>query len=98
LTEKEYNKQLWIYAILVTVACVASGITGLAWGYEMNSVLRIIIAIAGFCIFLFATVKFGIALRLKPAQFMIAFGLILFFYVASVIYITTRKPPPPAAG
>ena len=90
---KGYNKELWIYAILVIVSCVASGITGLSWGWEINSTLQWIISLAGLLLFLFATIRLALFLQLKPHQWIVAILLIVFFYVGSVIYMTTRTPP-----
>ena len=90
---KDYKKELWIYAILVIIACVASGITGLSWGWEINSTIQWIISLAGLLLFLFATIRFALFLQLKPQQWVVAILLIVFIYVGSIIYMTTRTPP-----
>jgi hypothetical protein len=89
----DYKKQLWIYSILVIIACVASGITGLDWGLEINSTVQWAISAAGLVLFLFTTVKFALFLQLKPRQWVVAILLMVFFYVGSILYMTTRTPP-----
>lgn len=96
--DKDYRKELWIYSILVIIATIASGITGLLWNWDVNSVLNTVIAIAGFLIFFYATVRFAIALELKPRQWLAAIGLMLLFYVGSILYMTTRQPPQVVPG
>ncbi len=90
---KPYTKEIWIYAILVIIACLASGITGLSWGWEINSTLQWIVSLGGLLLFLFATIRFAIFLQLKPRQWVVAILLIVFVYVGSIIYMTTRTPP-----
>lgn len=97
MTEKEYNKQMWIYSILVIISSIMSGITGISWGLEMNSALQWVLIIVGFVLFLFATIKLAMALQLKPRQLIVALLLTVFFFVGSVLYMTTRKPPLPPA-
>ena len=90
---KGYKKELWIYAILVIIACIASGITGLSWGWHTNNTLGAIISVGGLLLFLFATIRFALFLQLKPQQWVVAILLIVLLYVGSVIYMTTRTPP-----
>lgn len=89
---ENYNKELWIYSIMVIIATIASGITGITWSWQSNDWVNVITPIIGFVIFLYATIRLALFLNLKPRQWVAALVLVLLFYVGSVLYMTTRKP------
>ena len=95
MDEKQYNKQLWVYGILVVVASMCGLGSPLFKSFDLSSVVSWILAMIAVLIFLLATVNFGISLNLKGRQWAAAILLLLLAWVGSVVYMTTRKPNPP---
>ncbi len=96
MATKSHKKELWIYAILITVASIVSGIWLGMWGSgagDINVVLRVIIILALFCICLFATMRLGLFLQFSAKQWVIAIVLLIFVWPASLIYMASRRPP-----
>ena len=97
MDEKQYNKQLWVYGILVVIASICGLGSPLLKSFDMSSVLSWILGIIAVVIFLLATVTLGISLNLKGRQWAAAILLLLLAWAGSVVYMTTRKPNPPKA-
>ncbi|MBN1288858.1 MAG: hypothetical protein JXA49_04385 [Actinobacteria bacterium] len=93
MDDKAYKRELWIYSVLVVVASIfAFGTSVLSALITLNSTLAWILSIASVVLFLFATVKFAVYLKLNSRQWLIAIVLLLLAWVGSVIYLVTRKP------
>jgi hypothetical protein len=93
MNDKAYNRELWIYSVLVVLASIfAFGTTLLGAFITLNSTLAWILSIVSVFLFLFATAKFAIFLKLTAKQWVIAILLLLLAWVGSVIYLVTRKP------
>ncbi|MBN1289613.1 MAG: hypothetical protein JXA49_08265 [Actinobacteria bacterium] len=93
MNDKAYKRELWIYSVLVVVASFfAFGTSVLSALITLDSTLAWILPIASVVLFLFATAKFGVYLKLNSRQWLIAIVLLLLAWVGSVIYLVTRKP------
>jgi cation transport ATPase len=95
MDEKQYNKQVWVYGVLVVIASMCGLGTPLLRSLDVSSVLSWILGIIAAVIFLLATVTFGVFLNLKGRQWAAAILLLLLAWAGSVVYMTTRKPNPP---
>lgn len=93
MDEKTYKRELWIYSVVVVTASIfAFGTSLLSALITLNSVLAWVLSIASVVLFLFATVRFALFLKLDSKQWLIAIILLLLAWVGSVIYLVTRKP------
>jgi len=90
--DRQYRKRLWFYSILVVIASICGLGTPLLKSIHANSAVSWVLGIMAVVLFLFATVNFGIFLKLKGRQWVAAILLLLLAWVGSVIYLTTRKP------
>jgi len=97
MDQKQYNKQVWVYGILVVIASMCGLGTPLLRSLDVSSVLSWILGIIAAVIFLLATVTFGVFLNLKGRQWAAAILLLLLAWAGSVVYMTTRKPNPSKA-
>lgn len=97
MDEKKYRKELWIYSVLVVLASVCGLGSPLIAGAKLSSVITWTLGIVAVVLFVFAMIKFGIALKLKGRQWAAAILLLVLAWTGSIIYMTTRKPNPPKA-
>ena len=87
-----HNKRLWVYSILIVLASLCVSGTPILLFVKLSTWTAIGLGIAGFVIFIYATIWFGNYLKLTGSQWFAAFGLLVLAWAGSAIYLVTRKP------